>query len=79
MSDLSRADWSRAMVDKGTDHSNNAMVRNLCISRLQILKRHRGRLREVVPTAGIWLGQFWCLDRWSLTGGGYGAFPLMFL
>ena len=26
MSDLSRADWSRAMVGKGTDHSNNVMV-----------------------------------------------------
>ena len=26
LSDLSVADWSRAVVDKGTDHSNNVMV-----------------------------------------------------
>lgn len=30
----------------------------------------RGNSLRGVPTIGISLGTFWCLDLWSLTGGG---------
>ena len=32
MSDSSRADWSRAMIDKSIDHGNDVMVPFLAIS-----------------------------------------------